>query len=195
MSLTLGQTTTRAGTRATSLSRRIPWHRVLFHLTCLIVAALFLVPVIFTILAAFRPAQEAGSPPLPPWPRQGFSIASFTRLNGLGTGILHYAANSLLVAVGTAALTVIVATLAGYAFSRFRFPLKGPIFILILATIMVPFQSILTPLFLILIKCGLQNSLIGLMLVYVTVQATIFDFHDAQRVRCGAQRDRGSGTA
>ena len=35
---------------------------------------------------------------------------------------------------------------------------------------MIPFQSILTPLFLILTKLGLQNTLIGLMLVYVTLQ-------------------------
>ena len=170
MSLTLERTMSRADVRTARRLRSIPWHRVLFHLTCLVVAGLFLVPIVFTILAAFRPVQEAGTAPLPPWPRHGFSIASFARLNALGTGILHDAANSLLVALGTAALTIVVATLAGYAFSRFRFPLKGAIFILILATIMVPFQSILTPLFLILIKCGLQNSLIGLMLVYVTVQ-------------------------
>lgn len=73
-------------------------------------------------------------------------------------------------AVGTAGLTIIVSTLAGYGFSRFRFPLKGLVFVLILATIMVPFQSILTPLFLLLAKMGLQNTLIGLVLIYSTLQ-------------------------
>lgn len=73
-------------------------------------------------------------------------------------------------AIGTAALTIIVSTLAGYGFSRFRFPLKGLVFVLILATIMVPFQSILTPLFLLLAKMGLQNTLIGLVLIYSTLQ-------------------------
>ena len=41
---------------------------------------------------------------------------------------------------------------------------------LILATIMIPFQSIVTPIFLILSTLGLQNSLVGLVLVYVTLQ-------------------------
>jgi len=65
---------------------------------------------------------------------------------------------------------VVVSVLAGYGFSRFRFPLKGLCFVLILATIMIPFQSILTPIFLILTRLGLQNTLTGLSLVYVTLQ-------------------------
>jgi len=169
MSLTLGQTAD-MGRRIERRVRRLSLHRMLFHLTCVIVAILFLTPVVLTALASFRPAAEAGSPPLPPWAAAGLSIASYRRLDALGSGILHYSANSLFVALGTAALTILVATLAGYAFSRFRFPFKSTIFLLILATIMIPFQSILTPLFLILVKCGLQNSLIGLVLVYATVQ-------------------------
>ncbi|MBN9024083.1 MAG: carbohydrate ABC transporter permease, partial [Rhizobiales bacterium] len=43
-------------------------------------------------------------------------------------------------------------------------------FVMILATIMIPFQSILTPIFLILSWLGLQNTLTGLVLVYVTLQ-------------------------
>lgn len=151
-------------------ARKWSLYRVLFHLTCVIVALLFLAPIVITVLASFRAAGEAGTPPLPPWPMHGFSLASYARLNALGTGVLHDAANSLLVALGTAILTIFVATLAGYGFSRFRMPGKTLIFGLILATMMIPFQSLLTPLFLILIRLGLQNSLIGLVLIYATVQ-------------------------
>ncbi len=78
--------------------------------------------------------------------------------------------NSAAVAIGTAVLTVIVSLLAGYGFSRYRFMFKNALFVLIIATLMIPFQSILTPLFIILAKLGLNNSLIGLTLVYVTLQ-------------------------
>jgi multiple sugar transport system permease protein len=44
------------------------------------------------------------------------------------------------------------------------------LFVLIIATMMIPFQSILTPLFIILTKLGLNNTLFGLTLVYVTLQ-------------------------
>jgi multiple sugar transport system permease protein len=67
-------------------------------------------------------------------------------------------------------LSVIVSVLAGYGFSRFRFPLKNLLFVLILSTIMIPFQSILTPIFLVLTKIGLHNTLTGLVCVYVTLQ-------------------------
>jgi len=149
---------------------RYRYHRVIFHFTAILVAALFLAPIVWVVLASFRTAAESGLPPLPPWPTKGFSIDSYIRLENFGQSILHYTGNSLFVAIGTAALTIVVSTLAGYGFSRFRFPLKSVAFVIILATIMVPFQSILTPLFLLLAKLGLQNTLIGLVLIYTTLQ-------------------------
>ena len=61
--------------------------------------------------------------------------------------------------------------LAGYGFSRFHFPLKNVLFVLIIVDDMIPFQSILTPLFLILTKLGLQQLRCpGWCCVYVTLQ-------------------------
>ena len=158
-----------AGTRRTRKGR-LRHHRAIFHVTAVLVAALFLAPIVWVVLASFRAPAESGQPPLPPWPTEGFSTDSYVRLENFGQSILHYTGNSIFVAVGTAALTIIVSVLAGYGFSRYRFPLKGLIFVLILATIMVPFQSILTPLFLLLAKLGLQNTLVGLVLIYTTLQ-------------------------
>jgi multiple sugar transport system permease protein len=98
------------------------------------------------------------------------SVQNFRTLNNFAGGVLHHALNSVVVSLATAALTIVVSVLAGYGFSRMRFPLKGPLFVLVLATIMIPFQSILTPLFLLLAKLGLQNTLSGLVLIYVTLQ-------------------------
>ena len=67
-------------------------------------------------------------------------------------------------------MTLLVAVPAGYGFSKFRFPGQNLLFVVILATMMIPFQSILTPLFLILVKLRLANSLNGLVLIYVTFQ-------------------------
>ncbi len=78
--------------------------------------------------------------------------------------------NSLIVSLATVVITVVVSLFAGYGFSRYRFPLKNVLFVLLMATLMIPFQSILTPLFIMLAKLGLNNSLVGLVLVYVTLQ-------------------------
>ncbi|WP_245418557.1 carbohydrate ABC transporter permease [Cohaesibacter intestini] len=149
---------------------RYRYHKLLFHVTATLVSLLFLAPLVWVVLSSFRSPVEATTPPLPPWPRDGFSIDSYDRLENFGQSVFHYAGNSLFVSVGTSVLTIVVALLAGYGFSRYRFPLKNFIFVLILSTMMIPFQSILTPLFLLLAKLGLQNTLIGLVLIYTTLQ-------------------------
>jgi multiple sugar transport system permease protein len=62
--------------------------------------------------------------------------------------------------------TVVVATLTVYALAMARFPGSNLVFFLILA--MIPFQAIITPLFMVLQTLHLNNSLVGLTLVYIT---------------------------
>ncbi|MGO1077744.1 carbohydrate ABC transporter permease [Inquilinus sp. CA228] len=156
------------------MSTAVPLRRAapgfLLQAAALIAALLFLAPIAWTMLASLKPASEANLPPLPPWPSAGWSTDSYAALDAFGAGVGHYAGNSLTVALATAVITSIVSLLGGYGFSRFRFPLKNMLFVLVIATIMIPFQSILTPLFLLLTKLGLQNTLAGLVLIYVTLQ-------------------------
>lgn len=141
-----------------------------YHGTGILLAVFFLAPFAITILSSFRHGTEARLPPIPPWPTTGFSLDAYRSLDSFGAGVWQHTLNSAAVAVGTAFLTVVVSLLAGYGFSRYRFMFKNALFVLIIATLMIPFQSILTPLFIILARLGLNNSLIGLTLVYVTLQ-------------------------
>ncbi len=152
------------------------WRPVAPHVFGMLAAALFIAPIATAVLSTFKPPPEARLPPLPPWPTTGVSVQSYVSLDSFGAGFWHSALNSLAVAVATAVISAVVALLAGYGFSRHRFPLRGVCFVLILATIMIPFQSIATPIFLILSTFGLQNSLVGLTLVYVTLQLTFSVF-------------------
>lgn len=150
--------------------RRRTLGRLGFHGAGVAVSLVFLSPFVVALLSSFRPAADAGTPPLPPWPLHGFTLDAYRTLDGFGAGIATHALNSLMVSGGTVVVTVVVSLLAGYGFSRYRFPLKNAMFILLIATMMIPFQSILTPLFIILSWLGLNNSLLGLTLVYVTLQ-------------------------
>jgi multiple sugar transport system permease protein len=155
--------------QAASRNRRL-LARIGEHSTGVIASVLFAAPIVWAVLSAFKPAQEARLPPLPPWPTSGFSLENYATLNSFGDGLWVSAQNSIYVSVMTVVLSVAVSVLAGYGFSRFRFPFKDLFFILILSTIMIPFQSILTPIFLVLTKLGLHNTLTGLVGVYVTLQ-------------------------
>lgn len=143
---------------------------ILRHVVGMSLAFLFIAPLAWSFLVSFKPSIESRQPPLPPWPVTGFTTQSYQTLANFGAGIWNYASNSLIVSLATVILSVIISLLAGYGFSRFEFPFKNTLFVMIIATIMIPFQSILTPLFLILTWLGLQNSLAGLVLVYVTLQ-------------------------
>jgi multiple sugar transport system permease protein len=65
-------------------------------------------------------------------------------------------------------LTALVSLLAGYGFGRFKFRGQALVFFFILLTLMLPFQAMLTPLFLELHAVHLTNSLLGLILLYTS---------------------------
>lgn len=140
-----------------------------YILVSLMFAIFFLMPIVWSLANSFKPAAEALSNPVALFSK-AFSLENYRRLEDVGAGWYVYAGNSLLIALGTILLTILIAVPAGYGFSKFRFPGQSLIFVIVMATMMIPFQSILTPLFLILKFLGLQNNLFGLVLVYTTFQ-------------------------
>jgi len=132
-------------------------------------AVIFAAPLIWSIIRSFQPAQVIGQP-LSAKDFHHFIFGNYTGLVGDPTNIMLHVGNSLIVAGATAILTAVVATLAGYALGRPRLHYRGAglVFSMILVTLMIPFQAILTPLFLELHAFGLTNSLFGLVLFYTT---------------------------
>ena len=149
-------------------TRHFVWNAV-WIILCFLIAMMFLMPIVWSIANSFKlPAETLASPQdiIP----ETFSLENYRNLNGVGPGWPVFLGNSVYLAIGTVLLTVLVSVPAGYGFSKFRFPGQTLLFVLIMATMMIPFQSILTPLFLILVKLRLANTLTGLVLIYVTFQ-------------------------
>jgi len=142
--------------------------RLAWWVVCLCLAVVFLYPLYVMLSMALKgPAEQAQIPPsaFPHAP----TLGNFTHLASVrGLNVFGNLLNSIGVTLAATVLTVIVATLAGYALSRARFPGSGIVFFAILATFMIPFQAIITPLFMVLKTLGLNNSLVGLTIVYVT---------------------------
>lgn len=149
------------------LQAKAPVTRALYYIVCTVLALVFLFPIGWSILASLKPASESMQSPATFLPSH-ISFENYTSI--LNTGIVDYLLNSGFVVIVTVVLTLMLSILGGYGFSRFKFPGKDILFMVILATMMIPFQSILTPLFLLLHSLGLQNTLLGLALVYTTFQ-------------------------
>jgi multiple sugar transport system permease protein len=99
-----------------------------------------------------------------------FTSDNYARLASYGSGLAVHGGNSVIVAVLTVTVTCALSALAGYGFAHFSWPGREIVFLSILAILMVPFQTVLVPLFVLLRWFWLDNSLLGLALVYATFQ-------------------------
>ncbi|MGW7728755.1 carbohydrate ABC transporter permease [Streptomyces canus] len=138
--------------------RLAPWGRIAGLALC---ALLTLGPVIWTVSTSLRtPAESFDLPPkiIPTDPTVDAYRGVFDQID-----VWLYALNSALVTALIAAGQMITAGLAGYAFARLEFRFKKPLFALVLATMMVPLQVTMVPVFLELKTMGLTDTLLGLI--------------------------------
>lgn len=137
-----------------------------------VLALIVLVPVLWIILGTFKPEKEIISYPPTFFPHlltfENFSIVS-KRIK-----IWRYALNSFIYAGGTTLIAMFVNSLAGYVYARFKFKGKTICFLLTLATMMIPFQVIMVPLFLIVFKLGMYDTYWGLIIPRIAVATSIF---------------------
>jgi multiple sugar transport system permease protein len=133
------------------------------------VGLIFLAPLVWTAVASFSP--HAGTNQV-----DGWGLGNYETLSRYQAGVWRYLANSAFVSLLTVALTLGISLLGGYAFARFRFPGKNILFLLTLAILMVPYATLLIPLYVLLNEVGLQNSLVGVALVLTMFQLPFSTF-------------------
>lgn len=164
-------TASAAGAPTTRVHRRAPavLGSVGFHVVGGLLAVAFLFPLLWAALSSFKSPEEVNQSP-PTWLPQTWSLANYRGLTDYLDGLWTYMFNSLVVSALVVAGTVAVCVFAGYGFARFEFRGKTLMFGATLAILAVPYATILLPLYIVLGKLQLQNSLIGLALVLIMFQ-------------------------
>ncbi len=79
------------------------------------------------------------------------------------TNILRYTLNTAIVTLGTAATVIIFGSMAGYAFAKLKFPGRNYIFFGLLGGLMVPFEVLIIPLFVLIVRMNMANTLQGII--------------------------------
>lgn len=125
----------------------------------LIVAAVFALPLMFMILAAFRPAGQPLTSAL--WPEQP-TLDNFHRLFAV-LPVGRYTLNSLLVVIPAVPLTVLVASWAGYAMARLPRPAQRRWVMVSLLALMVPGVALWSSRFLLYSRVGIGGTLWALI--------------------------------
>ncbi len=143
----------------------------IFAFTILTLGAL---PAVWIIFTSFRPANEVNVSP-PVWIPEKITLDSFEQLFGLnpdiatGVPVREYMWNSIRVALLSTTFSLILGTLAGYAFSRFEFRFHTLMFLFIMLSRSVPGIALGIPLFLLMRNYNLVDTVHGLAFVYVAV--------------------------
>jgi multiple sugar transport system permease protein len=132
-------------------------------------ALLFLFPLVWAAVASVAP--QPGTAQV-----DGWGLGNYARLAGYQAGLTQYLINSVLISGMTVIFTLVVSLLGGYAFALFNFPGKNLLFLATLAILMVPYATLLIPLYVLLNSIGLQNSLVGLALVLTMFQLPFATF-------------------
>ena len=145
------------------------WRPLAVHAALIALVALTLAPLLWMVSVSLMPSGEASRLPLrllPSAPTLEHYRTLFQRLD-----IARTAANSALLATAVTAISLLLNSMAGYAFAKLRFAGRDALFRTLVAALVVPAQVGMLPLFLLLKELGLINTYAG---VVVPGLASIF---------------------
>ncbi|MCM1256355.1 MAG: carbohydrate ABC transporter permease [Roseburia sp.] len=160
--------------------RRNPVASILSTLLFAVLGILVIFPVLAGFLASFRPGVELL--------RRGLSInLNFSTMNLDNWKLLFtknassqkyfmWFKNSMILTLITVVLTLIICYFVAYGLSMYEYRLKNVLFFLVIATMMVPFEILMLPLYQEMIKLNLMNTTAGVILPGLCGASTIFFF-------------------
>ncbi len=147
--------------------------RALQLVALLLVALLMLLPLLWLLSTSLKgPAEDIFTTPPALLPHQP-SLEAYTRLfndNPLG----QYLLNSTVVSALAVLANLLFCSLAAYPLARLRFKGRGLVLALVVATILIPFQVVMIPLYLLMVQLGLRNTLWALILPQAATAFGIF---------------------
>lgn len=143
--------------------------RHLLGAICLLLCAVMLAPLVAAVLASVKTTAEAAAVP-PTYLPHALSVESYRKLWEYQAGLPVYLANSFGTAFLAIAFTLVLTVPAGFSLARFRIPAKELLFVFLLLALIIPYQALLTPIFLMFAKLGLTNSMLGLAIIHTAIQ-------------------------
>ncbi len=135
----------------------------LTYVVLILGSAAMLLPFVWMIATSLKPAEEAYKANLFP---ENPSLEAYVEAwsgERIQSKFPRWYVNSLIVTGVTVLSAVFFCSLGGYAFSRYRFPGWGILFILVLSTLMIPTEMLILPWFQLMVDLGWVNSFQGLM--------------------------------
>jgi len=139
--------------------------RTVLYIFVIGIGIVFVFPFFWMVLSSFKLNKDILAVPLrffpPVWNWNSY-VRVFTAYPDFN--FPRYILNSFIVTILAVLLCLFFSATSGYGFAKYRFKGNNLLFTLVLATIMIPFQAIVVPLFVLVRQMGLQNSYAGLII-------------------------------
>lgn len=140
--------------------------RIAFNLFAWAIVLIVAFPLVWMVLTSVKPQFELFRNP-PTFLPETITFEHYHRLL-VETPFLIYMRNSLFLGFTTTALVIVVATLGAHSLVRFRYPGRERLAQLVLFTYLLPSVVLVLPLYLMMVKIGVANSLFSLVIAYTT---------------------------
>lgn len=169
--------------------------KIITYLVLLIMLLFTLIPILFMITSSMMTSRQILRMPFN-WIPEKFNWINFSKAikgNDFNYIFLRNILNSLIVSTSVAISTVFLASLTGYGLAKFKFRGRHAVFMMIMGTMMIPFEAIMIPLYMVVMMLHIQNTYVGLILPFLVSAFGIFqmrqylttfptEFLDAARV-------------
>lgn len=145
---------------------------IAFHTLAVMISVIALVPFLWMISTSLKSSGALLAVPIE-WIPEEPTLQAYVRLFSL-TGILRSIVNSFIVTAGAVVFTLASSSLAAFALSKIEFRGREGVFMLFIASMMLPSQVLFIPLYLIMNNLGLVNNLIAIILPYLFQAFAVF---------------------
>jgi multiple sugar transport system permease protein len=135
--------------------------RIVAWVVCSVFAVFTVLPFLWILATAFKTPPEINLWPPTFLPKELTFENFYAILHD--TDFPRYILNSLIISLGSTASIVLTSSLAGYVFAKYRFPLRGPLFLIILASAIIPLEAYMIPLYIMVFKAHMLNTYAALI--------------------------------
>ncbi|MBO6001749.1 MAG: carbohydrate ABC transporter permease [Spirochaetales bacterium] len=157
---------------------------VITYIFLILIVAFVILPILFMLVASFMDARQIMAMPFN-WipskdyfssPTRTFFTNFIKAIRGNNNNNIFFRSmlNSLVVAITCAATTVFFSALCGYGLAKFKFKGRNVVFMAIMSTMMIPFEAIMIPLYMVSKMLGIMNTLPGLIIPFAISAFGVF---------------------
>lgn len=157
---------------------------VIVHIFLILIVAFVILPILFMLVASFMDAKQIMAMPFNWVPSKDYFtsesrtfLTNFIKaVRGNNNNNIFFRAmlNSLVVAITCSVTTVFFSALCGYGLAKFKFKGRNVVFMAIMSTMMIPFEAIMIPLYMVSKMLGIMNTLPGLIIPFAISAFGVF---------------------